>query len=283
MKGIQMNEAEDVNCGEQDTKEYHDLPLRGVKVVEFCNVAAGPFCGMLLGDMGASVVKIDSGSGDSIRQWPPLTDGFSENFASPNRNKRSIALDLKNLDDRVIARRMIEQADVVIENNRPGVMDRLGLGYESFADTHPLLIYCSMSAYGHSGPRSQGVGFYADERFYRMADRVKNQQLLAEQLTEIFARWSVDHLIQAFEQAGIPCSRINSYSEALADPQVAHMGWVSDIELPGGAMARTFGSPLMIDGDRLPIRLMPPALDADRAAILAEVGQVVSASALNRA
>lgn len=121
-------------------------PLAGVIVIEFCNVAAGPFCGMLLADLGADVVKVESHQGDALRQWPPMTQGFSENFASLNRNKRSIALNLKDAADAEVARRLIHSADVVIENNRPGVMARLGLGYADFADARPDLIYCSMSA-----------------------------------------------------------------------------------------------------------------------------------------
>lgn len=134
-------------------------PLADVRVIEFCNVAAGPFCGMLLADFGADVVKVEPRQGDALRQWPPITDGFSENFASLNRNKRSIALNLKDEADNDVARRLIQSADVVIENNRPGVMERLGLGYEDFAETHPQLIYCSLSAFGQTGPRAQQGGF----------------------------------------------------------------------------------------------------------------------------
>lgn len=136
------------------------LPLQGVKVIEFCQVAAGPFCGMLLADMGADVIKVEHPEGgDSLRQWPPLNQGFSENFASLNRNKRSIALNLKDEQDVQCARDLILSADVVIENNRPGVMRRLGLDYETLSAIKPALIYCSISAYGQSGPRSQEGGF----------------------------------------------------------------------------------------------------------------------------
>ena len=102
------------------------LPLNGVRVIEFCNVAAGPFCGMLLADMGADVIKVENPQGgDSMRQWPPITGGYSENFASLNRNKRSVTLDLKDTADKARARSLVLSADVLIENNRPGVMDRL--------------------------------------------------------------------------------------------------------------------------------------------------------------
>ncbi|MBS0452157.1 MAG: CoA transferase [Proteobacteria bacterium] len=135
------------------------LPLSGVRVVEFCSTASGPFSTMLLADMGAEVVKIEPPAGDGLRQWPPLNEGYSENFASLNRNKRSVVLNLKDADDVALARRLILEADVVVENNRPGVMDRLGLGYASLSAEKPSLLFCSISAYGQSGPRSGEGGF----------------------------------------------------------------------------------------------------------------------------
>jgi len=136
------------------------LPLAGVQVLEFCNVAAGPYCGMLLADMGADVIKVEHpDGGDSLRSWPPISDGYSENFASLNRNKRSITLDLKDPQQREAARELAAKVAVLIENNRPGVMDRLGLGYESLKEINPGLVYCSISAYGQTGPRSQEGGF----------------------------------------------------------------------------------------------------------------------------
>ncbi len=138
----------------------NQLALEGVTVIEICNVAAGPFCGMLLADMGADVIKIENPEGgDSLRSWPPITDGFSENFASLNRNKRSITLNLKDAEDVRLAKALIGESDVLIENNRPGVMDRLGIGYAAFEGINPRLLYCSISAYGQSGPRSQEGGF----------------------------------------------------------------------------------------------------------------------------
>src|SRR6201997_2370693 len=98
-------------------------PLTGVRVIEMCSVAAGPYCSMLLADMGADVIKVEHPKGgDSMRQWPPINNGYSENFASLNRNKRSVALDLKNPEDKARARELIIGAQVIIENNRPGVM-----------------------------------------------------------------------------------------------------------------------------------------------------------------
>lgn len=136
------------------------LPLEGVRVIEVCNVAAGPFCGMLLADMGADVIKIEHPEGgDSLRSWPPISDGYSENFASLNRNKRSVTLDLKSQADVALLYALAEDAHVLIENNRPGVMNRLGVGYDALSALNPRLVYCSISAYGQTGPRSREGGF----------------------------------------------------------------------------------------------------------------------------
>lgn len=139
-------------------------PLAGIRVLEICNVAAGPFCSLLLADLGADVIKLENpGAGDTLRAWPPHTgpenDRLSENFASLNRNKRSVTLDLKNPDDNVKAKNLIANSDVLIENNRPGVMKRLGLDFDSALAINPKLIYCSISAYGQTGPRANEGGF----------------------------------------------------------------------------------------------------------------------------
>lgn len=133
-------------------------PLEGVRVVELAHVAAGPFAGMLLADLGADVVKVEPPSGDQMRAWPPFAtsaDGserFSHNFASVNRNKRSVVADLKRPEELALARELVAAADVVVENYRPGVLDRLGLGYDEVSAGHPGLVYCSISGYGLTSP-----------------------------------------------------------------------------------------------------------------------------------
>ena len=139
--------------------------LDGIRVLEFGQIAAGPFTGSLLADLGADVVKIERpGEGDGMRNWPPLTpnaDGevFSENFASLNRNKRSVALDLKDPADAEALHRLCRQADVLVENFRPGVMERTGFGYQALAADNPGLVYCSISGYGQSGPYASRGAF----------------------------------------------------------------------------------------------------------------------------
>jgi crotonobetainyl-CoA:carnitine CoA-transferase CaiB-like acyl-CoA transferase len=355
-------------------------PLKNVRVIEFCQIAAGPFAGLLLADMGADVIKVESPEGDGMRNWPPHTGGYSENFASLNRGKRSVVLDLKDKRQLQSARQLCLSAEVVLENFRPGVMQRLGLGYESLAKEKPSLVYCSISAFGQQGPRSQEGGFdvtlqaiggvmsvtgepggapvksgvpltdfaaglYAafsiaaslyekkgrhidvpmlgttlaiaalqtseyfgsgkdpkklgsahprnapyqafrckdgyfvmaagnDDLFRRACEgfglaelasnplysttalRAQHQVALKDVLEKSFASLTAEQCLGIARKQGVPCAPINSYSQALADPQVAHYGWVQPLALPGGAGTKTFVSPLM--KDQKPGR--PPAL-----------------------
>ena len=365
------------------------LPLEGVRVIELCNVAAGPFCGMLLADMGADLIKVENpNGGDTLRSWPPISDGYSENFASLNRNKRSVTLDLKNPDDLDKFKALVKTADVLIENNRPGVMDRLGIGFALLKAIKPDLVMASISAYGQHGPRAAEGGFdltvqamsgimsvtgepggepvkcgvpladfsaglyaaYAvvcalrqaqttgqgthidvpmlgatlgiaalqtseyfgsgkdpvklgsahprnapyqafkcrdgyfgmaagnnalwqavcdvleqpewreDPRFLTPTLRAQHQSALREMLEDIFVQHDVDDWLTKFRAAGVPCAPINSYSQVLADEQVAHMQWVQPVTLPNGVQTKTFGSPVQFDGQATPIRRAPPAL-----------------------
>ncbi len=364
------------------------LPLSGITVIEFCQIAAGPFSGMLLADMGADVIKVESPDGDGMRAWPPITGGYSENFASLNRNKRSVVLNLKDPEDLKRARQLCLSADVVLENFRPGVMNRLGLGYAELSKLSPKLIYCSISAYGQQGPRASEGGFdvtlqavagvmsvtgepggapvksgvpladfsaglYAafsvtsmlrrvqqdgvgghidvpmlgatlgvsalqtseyfgsgkdprklgsahprnapyqafrckdgyfvlaagnndlfrraceaidrtelvkDDRFQSPLLRAKNQEALRDLLETSFATLTAETCLSIMRERGVPCAPINTYSEALADEQVAHYGWVQPVTLPGGGQTRTFISPVKVTGLDFGIRRPPPAL-----------------------
>ncbi len=371
-------------------------PLAGVRVVELCEVAAGPFCAMTLADLGADVIKIERPAGDVLRTWPPITDGYSENFASVNRNKRAITLDLKSEDGQRVARALLREADVLVENFRPGVLPSLGLGYDDLAPSNPGLLYCSISAFGQSGPRATEGGFdltmqamagimsitgepggapvkcglplcdfvaglygalsitaalrerdatgrgahidvsmlgtslavaalqtseyfgtgrdpekrgsahprNAPYQAFRAADgyfgmaagnnglwqsvcevvgrpeladdprygtpssRAEHQDDLRATLEEIFATAPAAQWIEAFAAAGVPCSPINSYADALGDAQVEHMGWVQDLALPNGRQTRTFGPPVRFDGETTAIERPPPSLGEQNAAIV---------------
>jgi succinate--hydroxymethylglutarate CoA-transferase len=142
-----------------------EKPLTGIKVIELGQIAAGPYTGMLLADSGADVVKVERpDGGDGMRQWPPLIENeegeiYSGNFASLNRNKRSITIDLKDNEQLDNLKKLCAQADVLIENYRPGVLKRLGLGYEELKKVNPKLVYCSISGYGQNGPYAKKGAF----------------------------------------------------------------------------------------------------------------------------
>lgn len=134
-------------------------PLEGIKVIELGNFIAGPFCGMLLGDMGADVIKIERPArGDQTRAMPPLVNGESASFAALNRNKRSLVLDLKQTEARDIVLELAKQSDVFLENNRPGVLDSLGLGAAQVRAVNPEIIYTSASGFGQTGPYRRRAG-----------------------------------------------------------------------------------------------------------------------------
>ncbi|MGZ8154603.1 MAG: CaiB/BaiF CoA transferase family protein [Burkholderiales bacterium] len=138
------------------------LALEGIRVLDFSRVLAGPYCTMALGDLGADVVKIERpDGGDDLRGWGPpfMPDGESTYFLSVNRNKRSVALDLKNPEGRAIAVKLACASDVVVENFRPGVMDSLGLGYAELRKANPRLVYCSMTGHGTVGTLADRPGY----------------------------------------------------------------------------------------------------------------------------
>jgi len=130
-------------------------PLTGLVVADFAQLAQGPFATQILGDMGAEIIKIEPPKGDWMRHWSMANlyqGGEGVSFLSFNRNKRSIALDLKHPAGKDVALRLIAVSDVVVENFRPGVMERLGLGWETLHEQFPRLIYCASSGWGQTGP-----------------------------------------------------------------------------------------------------------------------------------
>src|SRR5207249_4621779 len=138
-------------------------PLEGLTVLDLTRVLAGPYCTMLLADMGARVIKIEQpGRGDDTRGWgPPFVEGESAYFLSINRNKESVTLDFKRPEGRAILDRLIATSDVLVENFRPGTLAKLGLDYQTLAASHPRLVYASISGFGHTGPRSGEAGYDA--------------------------------------------------------------------------------------------------------------------------
>jgi crotonobetainyl-CoA:carnitine CoA-transferase CaiB-like acyl-CoA transferase len=138
-------------------------PLAGLTIVDLTRVLSGPYCTMLLADMGARVIKIEHpGRGDDTRAWgPPFVGEESAYFLSINRNKESVTLDFKSAEGRRILNQLISTADALVENFRPGVMGRLGLDYAALKDRHPRLVCCSISGFGQDGPRRDHAGYDA--------------------------------------------------------------------------------------------------------------------------
>ena len=135
-------------------------PLAGIRVIDLTRVLAGPFCSMSLGDMGAEIIKVEEpGKGDDTRGWPPFAGGEATYFMSVNRSKKSLTLNMKPPEGQAILRALIAKADVVLENFRPGTMERLGFGYDALKKINPRLVYCSISGFGESGPESPRPGY----------------------------------------------------------------------------------------------------------------------------
>ncbi len=132
--------------------------LQGIKVVEFTSYVSGPYAGMLLGDFGADIIKVEPPeTGDPFRRWGETS--YNATFGSVNRNKKSVTLDLKSAEGKAHALRLMEEADVVIENLRSGALDRLGLGWDTVKERNPRLIYCSITGFGDSGPYADRPGY----------------------------------------------------------------------------------------------------------------------------
>ena len=136
-------------------------PLAGVRVLDLSRVLAGPLCTMVLGDLGADVIKVERpGSGDDTRQWgPPWAERESAYFLCVNRNKRSVAADLKSGEGQALVRRLARDADVVVENFEPGMLKGWGLGYDDLARHNPRLVFCSITGYGSDGPEAGRPGY----------------------------------------------------------------------------------------------------------------------------
>jgi len=140
-------------------------PLHGITVLDLTRVLSGPYCTMLLADLGARVIKIEQpGKGDDTRAWgPPFLDGESAYFLSVNRNKESVTLNFKHAEGLALLHELIAKADVdvLVENFRPGTLTKLGLDYDGLSARYPRLVYCSISGFGHSGPRAPEAGYDA--------------------------------------------------------------------------------------------------------------------------
>jgi formyl-CoA transferase/CoA:oxalate CoA-transferase len=224
-------------------------PLTGVTVLDLSRVLSGPYCTMLLADMGARVIKIERpGKGDDTRHWgPPFIAGESAYFLSVNRNKESVALDFKHPDGRQLLDRLVERADVIVENFRPGALARLGLGYENLAPRLPRLIYCSISGFGQTGPKRERPGYDAviqaegglmsitgpgDGRAYRLGVAI------SDLVTGMFAAQGILLALLARATTG----RGQSIDVAMLDSTAAVLTYQAGIYLTTGAIPGRMGN-----------------------------------------
>ena len=206
-------------------------PLSGIRVIELGQIAAGPFASSLLADLGADVIKIENPKGgDGMRQWPPLNiskqgkeEIYSENFASINRNKRSMTLNIKDPSDVGLLKRLVSKATILIENYRPGVLNKLGLGYDDLKKINKKLIYCSISGYGQSGPYSdkgafdvtvQAVAGIMSVTGEKDSSPVKCGVPIGDFCTGLYASYTIMAMLRNVEKNGkgthIDCSMLGS-------------------------------------------------------------------------
>lgn len=188
-----------------------NLPLAGLRVLDFSRVLAGPFCTALLGDLGAEVVKVEPPHGDDYRSIGPTVGGDSALFAAMNRNKKSVLLDLKNGHGQQLARELAKHADVVVENFRPGVADKLGIGYAALSELNPQLVYASISGFGQSGPEShrpaydiilQAMSGLMDATGFADGPPTLVGEAVADVVSGLFGSWGILAALLAREQSG---------------------------------------------------------------------------------
>src|SRR5438270_918885 len=227
----------------------------------------------------AAVIKIEApGEGDHSRGWgPPFVNGESSYFLSVNRNKRSVALDLKSEAGRKAAVLLATACDVLVENLRPGTAARLGLGYEDLKRLHPGLVYCAISGFGSD---SQFEKFCAaigepklarDARFATNRDRQARRQELNMEVEAALGRRTTAEWQAELERAGVPAGPILDLGQVFADPGVHARGVEVSVEHPDAGTWRMVGTPWRLDGTRFQVRRPPPRLGEHTAEVLAEV------------
>lgn len=236
--------------------------LEGVRVIESAAVITGPFAGMMLADLGADVIKVEPPAGDQFRRWESDEVGVLPTFAAYNRGKRSIQVDLKSQEGRELYERLVASADVVIENFRPGAMERLGLGYEQLKQRHPQLVYCHISGMGTTGPDRDKATFDAVAQamsglWSQLTDLSDPEPVgppFADQLTAAYAVMGILAALQRRHTTGLGTKvETNMLAACLAFQAPSVASFTHDGEVAAKtSRARQSQSYAFVAGDNLP-------------------------------
>jgi crotonobetainyl-CoA:carnitine CoA-transferase CaiB-like acyl-CoA transferase len=234
----------------KNSESTHQGLLDGIRVIDLTRVLAGPFCTMMLGDLGAEVIKIERpGSGDDTRKWgPPFSEsGESAYYISANRNKRSVTLNLKLEGGRVILKELIQQADILVDNFKTGTLENWGFDYQTLQEIRPGLIYCTITGYGYTGPYKdrpgydfmvQAMGGFMSVTGPPDGDPTRSGIALADLAAGMFATSAILAALFAREKTG-KGQRIDM---ALLDSQVALMSYVASNYLVSGELPGRYGN-----------------------------------------
>jgi formyl-CoA transferase len=261
-------------------------PLNGIRVVDLTRVVAGPFCTMMLGDMGAEVLKIEEpGHGDDTRAWGPYLNGHSSFYFQLNRSKKSVALDLKTADGAAALRDLLATADVLIENFRPGSLSQLGFGYTAVAAVNPKLIYCSITGYGQTGPCAQLPGYDA---VIQGEAGIMDMTGFADGAPTRVGVAITDYLAGLYASQGILLALYERQTSGLGQHVDVALfdAMLSVLRLPAAVMLATGRTPTRVGNDHLSIAPYEPLRAKDGLIIVAVANERLWArfcEALNRA
>ena len=261
-------------------------PLNGIRVVDLTRVVAGPYCTMMLGDMGAEVLKIEEpGHGDDTRAWGPYLNGHSSFYFQLNRSKKSVALDLKTADGAAALRDLLATADVLIENFRPGSLSQLGFGYTAVAAVNPKLIYCSITGYGQTGPCAQLPGYDA---VIQGEAGIMDMTGFADGAPTRVGVAITDYLAGLYASQGILLALYERQTSGLGQHVDVALfdAMLSVLRLPAAVMLATGRTPTRVGNDHLSIAPYEPLRAKDGLIIVAVANERLWArfcEALNRA
>jgi len=255
-----------------EVKDVMIPPLDGIRVVENASFVSGPYAGMLLADLGATVIKVERpGTGDPLREAPAWSDDSPPPFAAYNRNKSSVTIDLKKDGGRAVYERLVGGCDVVIENFRPGTLDRLGVGYEGFRERYPALVYCSITGQGATGPHSHHPTYdaiaMARSGLWSLLTDLRNPKAIgpvfSDQLAGLFGAMGVCAALLARQQTGrgqrVALSLLTATMAFIPDP-IAHLSMLGKVD-DLSSRARRSQSHAFVSSDGLPLTVHLSSLD----------------------